>query len=237
MDYTVANNIAYINGKNGPYQGSQPKNARYGANAAYNYRQYINDFKLNAAAPNPDVFTKSTSAEEMMAEIKKLEDEKMPPVNFEFRYSPKKNPVTAFFSRLFGGAAINKQALMGATYEAMGKKSSISVEEADEAFKNKAFSDINATLTLKAFDVNNDGRIDISEEAVSTVLADVLSKEGSKNSQISLKQADGSYTNSGENQMMAFLNEKNLETASGIVKDIHAELGLDKAQEKFLQNL
>lgn len=236
MAYNISGSNAIITGAEGPY-GAKAKGAAYGRNAASNYLGYINDFKLSSKPQNPDIFTKSHSAEEMMAEVKKLEDEKMPPVNFNFRYSPAKNPVFAFFSRLFTGSAVNKQALIGASYEAMGKKPSMTVEEADKAFNDKAFKDIDAKLTTKAFDVNNDGVIDVSEEAVSTVLADVLSKDGKENSEINLKKADGSYTNAGENRMMAFLNEKNLETASNIAKDIHSKLGLKKAQERFFKNL
>ena len=95
----------------------------------------------------------------------------------------------------------------------------------------------NAKLSAKAFDVNNDGMIDVTEEAVSTVLADVLSKdtEGADLSNVSkaLKNADGSYTNDGENKMMAFCNEENYETASKVIKDIHKKMKLDKAAKKL----
>ncbi len=84
-----------------------------------------------------------------------------------------------------------------------------------------------------------DGEIDISEMAVSTVVADVLSKDDSllplNLKVVDLKKADGTYTNDGENKMMAFCNEENLETASIIAKDIHSKLKLDKTQNKFIK--
>ncbi len=140
---------------------------------------------------------------------------------------------------MFTGASIDKQALLGHSYEEMGRKPAITLEEADAPFKNEAFSDIGTNLTAKAFDVNDDGEIDISEMAVSTVVADVLSKDDSllplNLKVVDLKKADGTYTNDGENKMMAFCNEENLETASIIAKDIHSKLKLDKAQNKFIK--
>ena len=113
----------------------------------------------------------------------------------------------------------------------------MTIEEADKDL-NAALGDItNAKLSAKAFDVNNDGMIHVTEEAVSTVLADVLSKDKGINSKgLDIKKADGSYTNDGENKMMMFCNEENLEIASMITKDMHAKLGLNKAQKEFLKN-
>ena len=115
----------------------------------------------------------------------------------------------------------------------MGGNKAITLETADKDLKI-AFDDVtNAKLSTKAFDVNNDGMIDITEEAVSTVLADVLSKEDADISKVSkaLKKADGSYTNAGENKMMAFCNEENYDAASKTIKKIHKKMKLDKAQK------
>lgn len=237
MSYNVAGNIAQISGKTGP-KGPKAKGADYGTNAAYNHLQYIKSLECDTKTPNPDVFTKSSTPEAMEAEVQKLQNEPTPPINFILRYAPKKNAISAFFGRLFKGHGINTQALLGFSYAAMGNKQAMSVEQADAPFKDKAFEDINAKLTTKAFDVNNDGKIDVSEEAVSTVIADVLSKDyGTGLDGINLKKADGSYTNDGENKMMAFCNEENLGKASMVAKEVHSKLGLDKAQEKFLKTL
>ena len=237
MSYNVVNNIAQIDGKSGP-KGQKAKGADYGINAANNHFGYIKSLECNTTTPNPDVFTKSGTIDAMETEVKKLETEALPPLNFLLQYAPKKNIISAFFNRLFKGHSINTQALIGFSYTAMGNKQAMTIEEADAPFKDKAFQDINSNLTTKAFDVNNDGKIDVSEEAVSTVIADVLSKDDnvaaiSKN----LKKADGSYTNDGENKMMAFCKEENLETASAIAKEVHSKLGLEKAREEFLKTL
>ena len=213
MAYDISNNTAYIDGSTGLYYG-KPKSAKYGANAMQNYHSYIRDFKTDTTVPNPDTFTKGASINsirKMEKEVKKLENEKLPPLNFVLQYSPKMGAVKAFFTRMFTGASIDKQALLGHSYEEMGRKPAITLEEADAPFKNEAFSDIGTNLTAKAFDVNDDGEIDISEMAVSTVVADVLSKDDSllplNLKVVDLKKADGTYTNDGENKMMAFCND------------------------------
>ena len=265
MGFYTVNDIAIINGVNGSY-GNKAKGANYGRNAAQNYKSYIDRLAVSTTAPNPDVFTKGASVNsirKMEKEAAKLERESLPPLHFDLRYAPKMGVVKAFFARLFTGAAINKQALLGHSYEAIDKMQyqdlstledfhkkvydsakeyeAMTVEEADLPFKDKAFSDINSKLTSHAFDVNGDGKIDISEEAVSTVIADVLSKDEDLDPMgitvSDLKKADGSYTCDGEDRMMAFLKEENLETASIITKDIHSKLKLDKAQDKFLKKL
>jgi len=244
MAYDVLNNIAYIDGTSGPYKG-KPKSANYGANAMYNYHYgYIKDLAVDTTAPNPDVFTKGgslNSIRKMEKEAKKLENTSFPPVNFVLRYAPKMGKIKAFFSRMFTGAVIDRQALLGHSFQEMDMRTRISVEEADKPFKDEAFSDINADLTSKAFDVNDDNMIDVSEMAVSTVIADVLSKDDTDLPLdlriVDLKKADGSYTNDGENKMMAFCKKENLERASAVVKDIHKKLKLDKAEDKFYNNM
>lgn len=243
MAYDISNNTAYIDGSTGPYS-NRTKGAKYGANAMRNYHSYINDFKVDTTVPNPDVFTKGASVKSirrMEKEAEKLEREFLPPVDFVLKYAPKMGKIKAFFSRMFTGAAIDRQALLGHSFEEMGKNVSISLEEADAPFKEEAFSDINENLTSKAFDVNNDGEIDISEMAVSTVIADVLSKDETEIppelTVLDLKKADGSYTNDGEDKMLAFCKEENLEMASAVAKDIHSKLKLGKAQDKFLKKL
>ena len=239
MSYDVVNNRAIIDGANGPYNnGKKAKGAIYGLNAAHNYSGYTKDLECQGRPIKPDIFTREHSPEEMMAEVNRLEKEKMPPINLLLRYAPKKGSISGFFSRLFTGSAVNKQALLGFSYVEMGKKTAITIEEADAPFHTEAYKDIGAKLTAKAFDVNNDGKIDISEQAASTVIADVLSKDDNVSAvDKNLKKADGSYTNDGENKMMAFCNEKNLDAASKIVKNIHKELKLDKAMEKFEKNI
>ncbi len=262
MSFYTVNDTAIINGVNGAY-GRKAKGANYGRNAAQNQKAYIDSLAAGTLTPNPDIFTKNGNPDEMMAEVKKLEEESLTPIHFILRYAPEMGVVKAFFARLFKGAAIDKQALLGHSYEAINKMhyqdlgkieaahkeaddtarkiDAMTVEEADLPFKDEAFASINSKLTSRAFDVNNDGKIDISEEAVSTVIADVLSADETLDPMdmtvSDLKKADGSYTNDGENRMMAFFKEENLETASVIVKDIHSKLKLDKAQDKFLRKL
>lgn len=233
MSYDVAGSKAFINGSTGQY-GNVKKGINYGKNAAVNHLGYIKDFEIKSEPLNPDIFTKGHTPEEMYNEVvTKCKEDKMPPIDFLLQYAPKMGAVKGFFSRLFKGTAVDKKALIGFTYEAMGEKKAITLEEADKGL-NAAFGDItNAKLSAKAFDVNNDGMIDVSEEAVSTVLADVLSKENTDVSNVSkaLKKADGSYTNQGENKMTAFLNEENYDAASKTIKKIHKKMKLDKAMK------
>ena len=235
MSYDIAGSKALINGADGQY-GTKAKGVNYGKNAAVNHLGYIKDFEIQSKPLNPDVFTKSGSVEDMYNEVMtKCKEDKMPPIDFLLRYTPKKGAISGFFAKLFKGHSIDTKALIGFTSEAMGKKA-MTVEEADKEL-NEAFGyTTNTKLSAKAFDVNNDGMIDVSEEAVSTVLADVLSKDDTdaiKLSKKDLKKADGSYTNKGENKMMAFCNEENYETASKAIKDIHKKMKLDKAAKKL----
>ncbi len=252
--YSVDNNTAYIDGssKYGPYAG-KPKSAKYGMNAMYAYKyDYIRDLgtSLNSIeadkfeSKNPQNMTDEefdTYIAGMEKEVKKLEETEFPPINFVLKYAPKMGAVKAFFSRLFTGSSVDRQALLGHSFEEMDRNTHISVEKADEPFKDKAFSDINADLTSKAFDVNNDGELDVSEMAISTVIADVLSKDEALDPMeitvSDLKKADGTYTNDGENRMMAFCKEENLETASGIAKEIHTKMKLKKAEGKFYRDM
>lgn len=234
MSYNVIGSKAVIDGTQGQY-GNKKTGVIYGKNAASNHFGYINDLAGTSKPLNSDIFTKGHTVQEMADEIQsKFKEDKMPPLDFILQYAPKKGAIKSFFAKLFTGSSIDKKALLGFTYEAMGQKKAITLEEADKQL-NEAFGDItNAKISAKAFDVNNDGMIDISEEAVSTVLADVLSKEDTvSNASKALKKADGSYTNEGENKMMAFCNEKNLEAASKIVKDIHKQMKLDKVMDKL----
>lgn len=237
MSYEISDNRAIISGSNGIY-GAKTKGADFGKNAASNHFGYIKDFETKGTPINPDVFTKNSSVEQMTAEIEKLGNEKIPPIDFTLQYAPKFNKVKAFFAKLFKGHSIDTKALLGFTSEVMGKNT-ITIEEADKELNNAFKGDTGAKLSTKAFDVNNDGMIDASEEAVSTVVADILSKDETvinpENTKEALKKADGSYTNNGENGMLAFLTENNFEASSKVVKDIHKQMGLDKAQKKFLK--
>ena len=82
MAYDISNNTAYIDGSTGLYCG-KPKSAKYGANAMQNYHSYIRDFKTDTTVPNPDAFAKGASINsirKMEKEVKKLENEKLPPL-------------------------------------------------------------------------------------------------------------------------------------------------------------
>lgn len=227
MSFEVSNDTAHIKGE------VKAKGAKYGKSAAQNHKSYLQSLANPLQPLNKDVFSKFNTGA-MNYELQKLENERMTPVNFLLRYTPKKG----FFAKLFTGK-IDKQALLGYTAETMDGKTQKSVEEFDKEL-NKTFSDTGVKLTSKAFDVNNDGQIDIAEEAVSTVIADILSKDDSQGainaSSVKLKKADGSYTNNGENKMMAFCNEKNVEEAREVVNKIYSDLKLDKAKEKFEKN-
>ena len=73
---------------------------------------------------NPDVFTKSSSVEDMYNEVMtKCREDKMPPINFLLQYAPKKGAISGFFAKLFKGHSIDTGALLGFTSEVKKKKS------------------------------------------------------------------------------------------------------------------
>lgn len=246
--YTINNNIAYIDGQKGKYDGKiNNPSARYGRNAASNYFSYIDDFKIDTSISTvktgnlatADKKTFDAKMSEIDAFIKQLDEEtsNMPPIQFEYKYSE--------------GKKLDVISLMGASYEEM-KASSISVKDfnkkINETFREKSvfaqimdkikgvftgektpkinFHPFRPKLDVGVCDFNKDKKIDLGEYATSILIADKLSNG----------EIDGTITTEGENASLAYINKKNRKAASSDLKYLYEQYNLREAQAEFLSD-
>ncbi len=245
--YTVSDGIAKINGANGKYDSviNNPS-VRYGRNAVANYYTYLDDYKFqpvempkldNLAQLDEDKFEAKMS--ELDTAIKKTDEQiaKMPPVKFEYTYAQ------------CPGGKLDVMSLMGASYGEMGTKSK-STKEFSKSLQ-KTFSKPNifmqivnnvkaffkgqpreklelhpVKMSVDAFDINKDKKIDIAEYSVSILVSDMLSNG----------QIDGTVTNRGENASLAYANAKNAAAAKHVAENLYNKYDLGTAQEEFLKD-
>jgi len=244
MPYSVKNDTAYINGQSGAYDEKvKDKNVRYGRNAIANYLQYLQGFKLpegiktlsDLAKLSKDDFVKSNTADERLKEIEinlnNLSEQsgKIPPIKFKLKYLPEDKVDTK---------NLNKSALLGAAYEDLGKKESVSIAEFDkdlpETIKKKA--------SAKAFDVNNDGQIDIAEDAAAILIKDMADKIPTKEIletgkiELQADKLDGTITQTGDTNLWALLSTRNVDNSKQLISEVHQKYQLAKAKDEFLNN-
>ena len=188
--YSVFNNCAYINGLNGKYDSSvQDYSVRYGRNAIANHLDYLKQYNQEPVEFEP--YLENDSFEEKMAKIDKFTQsikesmDKMPPINFQLQYMPKSQK-----------GYVDYNALMGASYEEMGQRYSISVDEMDKQLNPPEQGYL---IPAKCLDINNDNKIDVSEYATTILLSDILSTDSEK---YSADNVNGIITNKGENAML-----------------------------------
>ena len=242
--YEVNSNKAYINGRNGIYDGKiNNPSVRYGRNAVDNYKGYVSDFQFNAVKlPNTKGLASLTEDkfESRMAQledaINKIDEQKMPPVNFVHTYSELKDGL------------IDTISLMAASYEELGG-TSIKTAALSKKLKDMFTPSIFKQLTLKfkaflkgiktpkikyhpnkmsakAYDLNDDGKIDTAEYAASIIVSDNLSNG----------KTDGTITNQGMNKSLAYAIESNFDVAREELSEIYESYNLKAAQEEFLSD-
>lgn len=232
--YQISNNVAYINGSNGQYQGKiNSTGVQYGRNAISNYKEYIGGFKYEPVElPKIDGLVDCSFEEfdKKMADLNKalmeLQKRKFNPLDFECRYMPK--------------GSINKQALMGAAYEEMGQRTSVSLREMnnscqkaiDQIYHEEKNKEEVPKADVSGLDINKDGRINIAEYSAAILAKDALSKSPYFDS----SNIDGSFTKHGENALFALNTEELSGEAGNIYLNLYAKFGLAKAQSEFLQN-
>ena len=210
------NNISKIDGNNGKYTDKTVSNPseRYGRNAVNNYFSYLEkplaedkmtpapilDFSLNPNAAE-------NNAEKLEQFTKENDDylKALPPLEFEYRYMPN-----------IENGKIDRQALLGAAYEEMGKHDSVSVNEMN---KYLAPDD---SFTFEPLDVNKDGQIDKSEYATSILAADMLSKSETPDT----KNIDGTINSKGLNALLAYTKKSNAAAATALYSNIYNKFNL-----------
>ena len=216
---------AYINGQNGIYDGkiSNPS-VKYGRNSVANYQEYLNDY-TQPRVEFPDLAGLSQLSEdkfekklnELGCAIDKLDESlnSLPPLDFEQKYMP--------------DGKFDKMALMGAAYEEMGKRTSISTEELNASLK-EVFSD---QVSIDALDLNKDEKIDLAEYGASILLADILS---TNSDELKISNVDGTITKDGQNAVLPYGNIKNYDIANKTYQAIYNAFSLDDAQNKFVSD-
>ncbi len=230
MVYSIQNNVAYINGNKGIYDGKINDNSvRYGRNAAANNFEYLK--KLGGKrSESTDTFNYSDKNYGNLLKTKLIEasSEKLiqetddflnslPPLEFEYQYMPDGA----------NGKNIDKMALLGAAFEEMGKKISIPVQEFTEKLK-KSFQNADAS----AFDINKDGKVDNAEYSTSILVSDMLSK----GEELEASKIDGKINNNGLYKNLSYINANNFAAASKNLTDIYNAYNLGEAQKAFEAN-
>lgn len=206
MVYSITSNKAIITGQYGIYDNKvKSASVKYGRNAADNYKIYTEDFNQGYA-----------------------------PVNFSYQYVPKSKHYSL-------------QALMGNVYEELGKKTEVSVDVLNRKFdkntqeikkinyeillRNPTSQVIETNFTTEALDLNNDGKVDISEYATSKIAADMLDKN---QTHCDIKNLDGIITNKGEDAALPLYLKKNVQNAKKLFGEIHKTFELNNAMQKFI---
>ena len=205
--------VANINGSTGRYDGviTNPSE-KFGQNAVDNYFSYLEkpviedehnpapilDFSLNPKAGEKN-------AEKLEKFVKKNDEylDKLPPLEFEYRYMP--NVVNG---------QIDKKALYSAAYEEMGRRDEVSVKELDEAYA------IDDSYTYEALDVNKDGKVTVPEYSTSFLAADLASKDGEN------QQIDGTINSKGYNAILAYAKKANAQAASKLYSGLYSNYKL-----------
>ncbi len=220
-------NLSVISGKSGKYDSSvQNPDVKYGRNAIYSFKnEYLPALRHPAVKipkldglkqPVRDEFRKKT--QDLINQI----DENIKnsaPLNFEMQYCANSNVNTPQ----------GRQSLLGAAYEELDKKSSISTAELTGQLQKTADEitgkNSSVEMSAEALDINKDGQIDVGEYAASILVSDSLSNNG---------VAKGIINQNGLDALIAYGTKKNYQIASQQFKALYDLYNLQEESKKFL---
>lgn len=161
--------------------------------------------------------------------LKELQRKKLIPVDFKLKYLPE--------SKVVAGQ-LNKLALLGASFQDLGKKMSVPLQEMNAkiqtVFGNK--------VTAEAFDINKDGQIDVAENATAILIKDMADQHSQdevlQTGKLDLEanDIDGTFTNDGETLFWNFLKADKVQQTKTLVTQIYNAFGLDKSNDLFAKN-
>ncbi len=120
---------------------------------------------------------------------------------------------------------LNKLALMGASFESLGKKYSVSVKKFNRQLQEK----LGNNFSVEAFDVDKNNKIDIAENAVSFLLKDMLKSDET----LSRNNIDGTYTHTEDINSLMFLRKDMLKESSRVASQVYNDFELDEAAKDF----
>lgn len=188
----------------------------YSSIANINGNSGIYDNKIQ----NPSVRYGRNAINNYFGYLKDYTSEVMPPLQFQIKYLPEDK---------VDFRTLNKEALMGAAFEEIGKQTAVSTATLTRQFQS-AFGD---KVSADALDLNHDGNIDIGEYATGTLLADMASTDSSV---ISTENITGTITTAGQNETLPYINKKNYAAAQANLSAIHQYFNLEAAKNVYAAN-
>lgn len=213
-----------MNGQDGLYgkpESGKDKNlssALFGKNASKNFTFYVQDIPRFCS----ELTTQRTKGLTDKNEIKRIEDETFKETtNYNLQYLPedKVDPEN-----------INKMALFGEAYEDLGGET-MSVKDFDKNFIKMGQNDFSAA----ALDLNNDGKIDFSENAAYTLAQDMLDTQDPDNKNIDMdaKDVDGHITRNGEGNALRLLKKGSVKENKALLQQIYDHFKLGDSKKEF----
>ena len=209
-----------INGATGKYDGLVADNSvRYGRNAAENCIRYMEAPLVNNRMNPAPILNFMPTKEADIQNAKALQRfmnnndgymNSLPPIDFEYRYMPEKEP-----------GQIDGKAVLGAAYEEMGIKE-LPVRE----FENRYM--IDDSMTAEPIDINKDGIIDISEYGSTIVAADIMSKDAPN-----INNVNGIINAKGLNAVLEYTKKSNAEAATKLYSEVYNTYELGKYLNEF----
>ncbi|MBQ3642350.1 hypothetical protein II906_10580 [bacterium] len=226
------NSITYINGQQGIYDSKVKNNSvRYARNAINNYQQAysIDTFeKYNQEAQEAhskiqEIKAKSKSIEAVQEYIDAMDKllNCTPEAEFNLRYAQNKK-----------GEA-DKMAVMGAAYEELGKRTTVSVDELTKTLQEAINDEFKSDYSADSLDLNQDGQVDLAEYGASILAEDMLSTDPT---QLKSENITGVITNEGQNSLLSLAAVNNYAYAQNAYKAICSNFKLDEAQSTFLKD-
>lgn len=217
--FEVNKGVTKIDGTRGKYDDKTVTNpsVRYGRNSVQNFYAYLEQPIIKDNNATPPVLDFSINDKAVDSNIEKMEKyvkendiylKSLPPLEYEYRYMPNIHKYNE----------IDKDALLGAAYEELGKRKEIKVEELD---KNFALSN---DFTTSSIDLNKDGKIDIGEYGSSIIAADIISNNGNINGTINQK---------GHNAVQELTRKANAEAAAQLYSALYNKFNLAAAAQMF----
>lgn len=214
-----SSNVVKIDGASGKYDNKMSNPSyQYGKNAVdnlYNHFEtpFVNpdynpapilDFGINQDASNNNINKLENFIQKNDAYLDAL-----PPLEYEYRYMPQ-----------LPNGQIDKNALMGAAYEEMGRVEELSVDEMDYRYTP------NENYTSKALDLNNDGKVDMKEYSTSILAADMLSKSNEPK----FGNIDGTINKQGHNAVLEYSKKSNAAAAAALYSKIYENYNLGEIE-------
>jgi hypothetical protein len=232
--FNVSNDgITYINGSNGIYDNKiSNKNVKYARNAANNYLSAysVENMQSVPTPPNKPVFKinskKSTNVidkylSKLDKYIEKLDkvESRIPTGKFNLKYAE------------LNGEKYNPISAVAMAFEELGKSLTIKVSDLSEMISKTFSKDLKNLVSADALDLNKDGVVDAGEYAASIIVEDMISSNPS--GKLNASDVNGEINQEGQNQLLAFANKNNYETAHNIFKQVYNDFALDKSLNEF----